>query len=116
MAARIIGILMIPTAMIAELMFQNSLGEAGMRTALAVLLVVAEVGVAYAQSPSFSYPVSRQAEVVDDFFGTKVSDPYRWMEQSDSTEAAEWIAAQNRLTFAYLERLPLREHFRKRIT
>ena len=38
------------------------------------------------------------------------------MEEADSREIAEWVAAQNRLTFAYLERLPLREHFKRRIT
>jgi prolyl oligopeptidase len=62
------------------------------------------------------YPAARRADVVDEYFGVKVSDPYRWMEEADSKEVAKWVAAQNKLTFRYLEHLPLREHFRRRIT
>src|SRR5262249_23491720 len=52
----------------------------------------------------------------DDFAGTKVPDPYRWMESLDSKDVAEWVAASNAVTEPYLKSLPLREHFHKRLT
>ena len=46
----------------------------------------------------------------------KVSDPYRWMEDLKSKAVADWVAAENQVTFAYLAKLPMREHFQRRIT
>jgi prolyl oligopeptidase len=54
--------------------------------------------------------------VVDDYAGTKVPDPYRWMEALDSKEVADWVAASNAVTDPYLAKLPLREHFNSRLT
>ncbi|MDX1455723.1 MAG: prolyl oligopeptidase family serine peptidase [Gammaproteobacteria bacterium] len=51
---------------------------------------------------SIEYPVSRRGDVVDDYFGTKVADPYRWLEDLDSQETADWVAAQNNVTMPYL--------------
>jgi prolyl oligopeptidase len=65
---------------------------------------------------AMSYPATRKADVVDDYFGTKVADPYRWMEDLDSKEVAEWVAAQNQVSFDYLGKLPMRERFKQRIT
>ena len=62
------------------------------------------------------YPVARKDNVVDDYGGTKVADPYRWMEALDSKEVADWVAASNAVTEPYLKNLPLREHFNKRLT
>jgi prolyl oligopeptidase len=69
-----------------------------------------------ASLPKASYPVTAKGDVVEDYFGTKVADPYRWMEDLDSKPVADWVAAENQVTFDYLAKLPLREHFRKRIT
>ena len=66
--------------------------------------------------PKLSYPETKKGEVVDDYFGTKMPDPYRWMEELDSPEVAAWVKAQNQLTFEYLDKLPLRERFKQRIT
>ena len=62
------------------------------------------------------YPVARKDSAVDDFNGTKVADPYRWMEALDSKEVADWVAASNAVTEPYLKSLPLRDHFNKRLT
>jgi prolyl oligopeptidase len=69
-----------------------------------------------ASAPRLSYPDTRKDAVVDDYHGTKVPDPYRWMEDLDAKEVADWIRAQNDLTFGYLNKLPMREYFRQRIT
>ncbi len=62
------------------------------------------------------YPVAHKGDVVDDYAGTRVADPYRWMESLDSKDVADWIAASNAVTEPYLKALPLRDHFNKRLT
>ncbi len=62
------------------------------------------------------YPTTRKDSVVDDYFGTKVADPYRWLEDQNSPEVAQWVEAQNEVTFAYLDQIPLRAAFRDRLT
>ena len=68
-----------------------------------------------AQSP-LAYPATRKTDVVDDYFGTKVADPYRWLEDDNSAETKAWVEAQNKVTFAYLEQIPARAKIRDRIT
>ena len=63
-----------------------------------------------------TYPVSKKIDHIDDYFGTKVEDPYRWMEDETSAEVKKWIEAQNELTFDYLEKIPFREKIRQRLT
>src|SRR5206468_5081013 len=63
-----------------------------------------------------SYPVTTNGTVVDDYFGAKIADPYRWMESLDDKQVADWVAAQNKVTFGHLDQLPLRDRFKKRIT
>ncbi|HET6883988.1 MAG TPA: prolyl oligopeptidase family serine peptidase [Pirellulales bacterium] len=62
------------------------------------------------------YPAARRDDQVDDYHGTKVPDPYRWLEDPDSPETRAWIEAENRLTFSVLEEIPQRESIRKRLT
>src|SRR5687768_7242444 len=64
------------------------------------------------------YPVSKKGDTVDDYFGTKVADPYRWLEGDAAVEpeVASWVEAQNKVTFAYLERLPFRQKVKERLT
>ncbi len=66
-----------------------------------------------AQTP---YPPSPRGEVVEEYHGTKVPDPYRWLEELDSTPTREWISAQNDLTFGFLEGIPQREAIKQRLT
>jgi len=61
------------------------------------------------------YPETKKVTQVDDYFGTKVSDPYRWLEDDKSAETAAWVAAQNKVTQDYLSRIPFREQVRKRL-
>ncbi|MBI1968170.1 MAG: S9 family peptidase [Gemmatimonadetes bacterium] len=69
-----------------------------------------------APSQAIQYPPARSADVVDDYFGTKVSDPYRWLEDVDSPETSAWVEAENRVTFGFLERIPQRDLIRRRLT
>jgi prolyl oligopeptidase len=69
-----------------------------------------------AQTPSFTYPQARKADTVETYFGTKVADPYRWMEDLNSSELKQWIEAENAVTFKYLDALPVRDTLKTRIT
>src|SRR5215203_5899690 len=68
------------------------------------------------QASQFNYPKARKSDQVDDYHGTKVADPYRWLEDPDSPEAREWIEAENRVTFGYLDEIPARASIRERMT
>jgi prolyl oligopeptidase len=62
------------------------------------------------------YPVTRKVDVVDDYFGTKVRDPYRWLEDDNAADTKLWVEAQNAVTNAYLDRIPQRGAIRERLT
>ena len=71
------------------------------------LLLLAVTACRQSDPPKLSYPETKKIDIVDDYFGTKVADPYRWMESLDSTDVAVWVAAQNKVTEAHLASLPL---------
>jgi prolyl oligopeptidase len=63
-----------------------------------------------------TYPVTKkQNNVVSEYFGTKISDPYRWLEDDLSSETAAWVDAQNEVTFSYLDKMPTRNDFKSRL-
>jgi len=66
--------------------------------------------------PTFVYPATQRGDQVDDYHGTQVADPYRWLENPDSPETRAWIEAQNRLTFDFLGQIPARDRLRQRLT
>ena len=61
------------------------------------------------------YPETRKDTVFTTYFGEKVSDPYRWLEDDRSEETAAWVKAQNELTFGYLDKIPFREALKTRM-
>jgi prolyl oligopeptidase len=67
--------------------------------------------------PSIAYPITKKSDTVDDYFGTKVPDPYRWLEgDANVPEVASWIEAENKVTFSYLEKIPFRQKIKDRLT
>ncbi|HEV3007157.1 MAG TPA: prolyl oligopeptidase family serine peptidase, partial [Pirellulales bacterium] len=68
------------------------------------------------KAAELKYPAARRCDQVDDYHGTEVPDPYRWLEDPDSQESRAWIEAENKLTFGYLEAIPQREAIRDRLT
>ena len=82
-----------------------------------ILIGLAFVMAACDSAPSkLSYPVARKADRVDDYFGTKVADPYRWLEDDNAEEVKAWVQAQNAVTFSFLEKIAFRERIRRRLT
>lgn len=62
------------------------------------------------------YPETKKVDQVDDYFGVKVADPYRWLEDDNSEETKAWVEAQNKVTFEYLATIPQREMLKNRLT
>src|SRR5579862_6843342 len=86
---------------------------------VAFLLVAGLAVVAVAAEPQhFDYPKTRRGEQIDDYHGTKVADPFRWLEDDvrKSKDVADWVESQNKVTFDYLKAIPERETIKKRLT
>ncbi len=85
---------------------------------LGVALIAASCGQqeqnSQAETP-MNYPETRKGDVYDEYFGTRVDDPYRWLEDDLSEETAEWVRAENEVTSAYLSEIPVREGLRSRL-
>jgi len=80
--------------------------------AMAMLLVAG----AYAQQGArLDYPQTRKVDHVDTYHGIAVPDPYRWLEDDNSPETAQWVAAENKVTFGYLEQIPYRAQLKARL-
>lgn len=62
-----------------------------------------------------AYPVTARGDVVDDYHGTKVADPYRWLEDDNAPAVKAWVEEQNQLTFSRLEKIPFRQAMRRRL-
>ncbi len=62
------------------------------------------------------YPEVKKDSISDSYFGTEISDPYRWLENDTSEETGEWVAAQNKVTFDYLSQIPYRDQIEDRLT
>ncbi|MFD2522034.1 prolyl oligopeptidase family serine peptidase [Emticicia soli] len=62
-----------------------------------------------------NYPTTRTVDQKDNYHGTSVADPYRWLEDDRSAETGEWVKQQNQVTFSYLEKIPYRETIKKRL-
>ena len=61
-----------------------------------------------------TYPKTAKVDVYDEYFGTRVADPYRWLENDTSAETAKWVKAENEITHKYLNQIPFREALKKR--
>ncbi len=68
-----------------------------------------------ASAQSINYPKTMKDGTVDDYFGTKVADPYRWLENDTSQQTAAWVEAENEVTNAYLQKIPFRKKLLNRL-
>jgi len=84
-----------------------------LRFVLPVLSGILFSSMSFAQD--LDYPQTRKDNQVDDYFGTKVADPYRWLEDDNSAETAKWVEAENKVTAAYFARIPYRAAVKTRL-
>ena len=91
--------------------------KATIPTCLALLLIPAALSIGD-EANALKYPPTRRVEQVDLLHGVRVPDPYRWLEADvrTSPEVAQWVAAENKLTDAYLQSIPQRDAIRRRLT
>ncbi len=68
------------------------------------------------EDSNLKYPETATIETIDTYFDTEVSDPYRWLEDDKSKETAQWVAAQNEVTQAYLGEIDFRAQVKERLT
>jgi prolyl oligopeptidase len=68
------------------------------------------------ESGKLQYPEAEKQEVGEDYFGTSVSDPYRWLEDDTTQAVAAWVEAENQITQNYLSKIPFRAQLKKRLT
>ncbi|WPO80393.1 prolyl oligopeptidase family serine peptidase [Flavobacterium sp. KACC 22761] len=79
-----------------------------------LLMAITTAGISFGQN-KIQYPQTKKGETVDVYFDTKVSDPYRWLEDDKSAETGAWVKAQNDVTYGYLDKIPFREELKKRM-
>ena len=82
-----------------------------MKTPLFFLAVMTALSAA-----EITYPGTRKGDVTDEYHGTKIADPYRWLEDDNSDETKAWVIAQNKVTHAFLDTIPQRTKLRERLT
>jgi prolyl oligopeptidase len=83
---------------------------------IASLILIACKENANKETEALNYPITQKVDQVDNYFGSPVEDPYRWLEDDNSEETAEWVKQQNELTFSYLSKIPYREEIKKRLS
>jgi prolyl oligopeptidase len=67
------------------------------------------------ESMKLEYPQTSKGEVVDEYHGKTVADPYRWLEVDTAEDVKDWVEAENKVTYGYLEQIPFREAIRERL-
>ncbi|MDR0542915.1 MAG: S9 family peptidase, partial [Dysgonamonadaceae bacterium] len=87
-----------------------------MRKAQVILLSSMIVLGACQSKTKLVYPVAEKGNTVDNYFGTEVADPYRWLENDTSQATAAWVEAENQVTNEYLTQIPFREQLKQRLT
>lgn len=86
-----------------------------MKTKILIILLMSIVIACKGPENKIQYPETKKAGVTEDYFGTSVTDPYRWLEDDMSEETAAWVKAQNEVTFGYLEKIPYRDEIKSRL-
>ena len=86
------------------------------KKAFLFLFVCAFAAASIAAQGKIDYPKTHKGTQTDDYFGTKVADPYRWLEDNESRDTLAWIDAENKVTFGYLDKIPYRDAVKDRLT
>ena len=81
-----------------------------------ILVLMATIATSAVMAQQLQYPKATKDGTVDEYFGTKVADPYRWLENDTSAQTAAWVEAENEVTNDFLSRIPFRQKILKRLT
>ncbi len=80
------------------------------------IMTMATIATTVATAQQLFYPKAEKDGTVDEYFGVKVADPYRWLENDTSQQTAAWVEAENKVTNSYLSKIPFRQKLLKRLT
>lgn len=90
-----------------------------MKHSIILLCIVACLLTACNKQPEVSsagvYPMAKKVDTMDTYFGEQVADPYRWMENDTTREVADWVKAENDVTFGFLNKISYRDKVKKRL-
>ncbi|MBA2250287.1 MAG: S9 family peptidase, partial [Chitinophagaceae bacterium] len=78
-------------------------------TLLPLLLII------FSANAQLNYPITKTVNQTDNYFGTNVADPYRWLEDDNSSETKAWVAAENKVTQDYLSKIPFRAAVKQKL-
>nr|WP_315402368.1 prolyl oligopeptidase family serine peptidase [uncultured Sphingobacterium sp.] len=81
-----------------------------------ILTVIAMSSVHLGNAQELKYPETKKGQVVDQFFGESVPDPYRWLENDLAADTKSWVVAQNKVTYDYLAQIPYRDQLKQQLT
>ncbi len=81
-----------------------------------IVLFTTSIIVAQNSNMTVKYPTTKKTNTIDTYFGNKVPDPYRWLEDDRSAETEAWVIAENKVTFNYLNKIPFRDVIKNRLT
>lgn len=82
---------------------------------ISILITAIALSSIQMNAQTLNYPKAHKDNTIDEYFGVKVADPYRWLEDDNSKQTAEWVEAENQVTSAYLQKIPFREKLLKRL-
>ena len=82
---------------------------------ISILITAIALSSIQMNAQTLNYPKAHKDNTIDEYFGVKVADPYRWLEDDNSKQTAEWVEAENQVTSAYLQIIPFREKLLKRL-
>ncbi|MBE6261244.1 MAG: S9 family peptidase, partial [Prevotella sp.] len=80
-----------------------------------IFALMATIATTAAMAQQIQYPRAAKDGTVDEYFGTRVADPYRWLENDTSAQTAAWVEAENKVTNAYFKAIPFRQKLLKRL-
>ena len=91
-----------------------SINKQNMKKTITLSAIVCTL-VMNAQTTKINYPETKKIDHVDTYFGEKIQDPYRWLEDDRSSETEAWVKDQNEVTYGYLEQIPYRNQLKARM-
>ncbi|HYR91987.1 MAG TPA: prolyl oligopeptidase family serine peptidase [Terriglobia bacterium] len=86
-----------------------------MRRAFSAVIIIVVLVCVPLMAQKLQYPNTRRVDHVDTYFGVKVEDPYRWLEDDNAPETMKWVEAENKVTFGYLDKIPYRKQIKARL-
>ena len=85
-------------------------------TFLSCLVIIACQEESKKEKTAVNYHETKKVDTIDTYFGKAVEDPYRWLEDDRSEETEQWVNAQNKVTFGYLDEIPFRSELKERLS